>query len=496
MKELLALPANKVMIAMGKGEVDPRQLFELQIAYARKVEPMIHSFLHLSNGAQEELEQDFCPDNPRLSGVPISVKDIIATVDFPTTAGSRILEGYVPPYDATVVKLLKQAGNPITGKTNLDEFAMGSSTENSGYFPTLNPWDTSRVPGGSSGGGATSVCALQSFIGLGTDTGGSVRQPASFCGVYGYRPTYGFVSRLGLIAYASSLDQVGIFARDVKDIAYTMNTISKPDPLDATCVAQGNIDFVQELTKSSGFLGKKIGVIASLMDEKLIDEEVLQLCEESLKCLAGAGVEVVSVELPYADYLLPCYYILTSAEASSNLARYDGIRYGKGVEEAPKRGLREHYFTVRTNGFGSEVKRRILLGTYVLSAGYAERYYNQARMLRRIVVDAVDELLEEVDILFAPTSPTPAFRLGEKVDDPVKMWASDVCVVLANLANLPSISVPAWLTSSGLPLGIQFMGRRGEDASLLAFARLYEEITDLQFRIPPLIKQALKEFNF
>ncbi len=497
MKHMLSLTAHELMKLYARSELTPFELFELQLAFARKIEPRINSFLSLRSVVDEEVGKvPYKNADNLLSSVPVSVKDILATKDFTTTAGSKILEGYLPPYDATVVSILKETNNFIVGKTNLDEFAMGSSTENSGYYPTLNPWDTTRVPGGSSGGGASSVAALQAFVGLGTDTGGSVRQPASFCGVFGFRPTYGMLSRFGLIAYASSLDQVGIFTRDVLDIAYAMNTLSKPDPLDATCIATGDIDFVCFIEGNTNTEGLRLGVISGLMNEQVIDAEVLELCEESLRILAGAGVEIVSVELPFIDYLLPCYYILTSAEASSNLARYDGIRYGLGVDEAPRRNLKEQYYEVRGVGFGQEVKRRILLGTYVLSAGYAEKYYNQARQLRKIIVDSIDEIFGEVDFLFAPTSPTPAFKLGEKLDDPVKMWASDVCVVLANLANIPSISVPGWLNKEALPVGIQFMGRRGEDARLLAFARAYEVSASLRFRVPPMVEEALNNFEY
>jgi len=492
--ELLKFSAEELMSLYRSKKLKPREFFQIQLEFAKKVEPLVKSFLYLAEDIADLETNPVEPDNA-LFGVPVSIKDILCTKDMPTTAGSRILEGYVPPYDASAVNLLREDGNFLIGKTNLDEFGMGSSTENSGFFPTRNPWDLARVPGGSSGGGASSVASLQSVIALGTDTGGSVRQPASFCGVYGFRPTYGMISRFGLIAYASSLDQVGIFARTVADIAYAMNTISKPDARDATCIAKGDLDFVSAVKSPPNFQGARLGVVSSLMNEKVINEEVLSLCEESLRILAGQGVEIVSVELPFPEHLLPCYYILTCAEASSNLARYDGVRYGLGFAQARNMNIQDQYLAVRSSGFGSEVKRRILLGTYVLSAGYAERYYNQARQVRKIVADAVSELLEEIDFLFAPTSPTVAFYLGERLDDPVRMWSSDVCVVLANLANLPSISVPAWISSEGLPVGIQFMGRRGDDGRLLAFARTYEQVSSLRFRVPPLIESELASFR-
>lgn len=499
MKELLQLPAHEVGARIAGGEVEVGDLWPLQLRFAKLVEPEIRSFLALAEGVAPSAElasgESRGDGRKGLARVPVSVKDIITTRDFPTTAGSKILAGYVPPYDATAVRLLRAADNFIVGKTNLDEFAMGSSTEYSGYFPTRNPWDPARVPGGSSGGAASSVAALQCFVALGSDTGGSVRQPAALCGAVGFKPTYGFISRYGLIAYASSLDHIGIAAREVTDVALTMNTIARPDPHDATSQAPADMDYVAALEKRGSLMDAKIGVVKELMDPEVMDPEVIALCEKSLDILSSAGLKVLPVSLPQVRHLLPAYYVLASAEASSNLARYDGIRYGLGFPADTSQSLREQYLRVRSSGFGEEVKRRILLGTYVLSAGYAEAYYNQARQLRHVVASAVAEAFRKVDFLFSPTSPFTAFRFGERLDDPRKMYACDQCVVLANLANLPAISIPAWLSKSHLPVGIQFMAPSREDARLLALARLYEEAAQLRFRVPPLIARRLDEFK-
>jgi len=492
-KELLKLTAHELMERFAAGEVKPEEFCDLQLRFARQVQARVRSFLSFCQ--QPARPPVTRPAARALWGIPVSVKDNLTTEDLPTTAGSRILEGYVPPYTATAVKLLRQAGNYLTGKTNLDEFGMGSSTENSGFFPTRNPWDLQRVPGGSSGGSAASVAALQSVVSLGTDTGGSVRQPASFCGVVGFLPTYGFVSRHGLIAFASSLDQVGVLARDVLDIALVLNVIAQPDSLDATNQSPAGFDFAAAAEDTLAVAGCAVGVIRQLMDPALIDAEVLAACEESLRILKEAGCRLVPVELPCIEQLLPCYYILSPAECSSNLARYDGIRYGAGFPADRARELQEHYRRVRSPGFGDEVKRRILLGTYVLSAGYAEAYYNQARRVRHLIATSVAETFREVDFLFLPTSPVPAFKLGERTEDPVAMYAADVCTVLASLCSIPALALPAQLSKDGLPIGIQLLAPRRADGRLLAFGRLYEREAGLAFRVPPLIEQALAGFT-
>lgn len=493
MKELLTLTAHELMAKFSAGEVAPEEFYALQMRFARHIEPKVRSFLTLAEDGVSPPE--VATRGGALWGVPVSIKDLLTTTDFPTTAGSRILEGYAPPYDATAVKLLRDAGNYFTGKTNLDEFGMGSSTENSAYFPTHNPWDLARVPGGSSGGSAASVAALQSVVSLGTDTGGSVRQPAGFCGVVGFLPTYGYVSRNGLIAFASSLDHVGMLARDVTDIALMMNTVGRPDKLDATSQAPADADYLAEMNDRESVAGCTVGVINQMMDPKLVSQDVLVACEVAIRVLENAGCGVKRVDLAGVERLLPCYYILCPAEASSNLARYDGIRYGAGFPADISRTLQQHYRAVRSPGFGEEVRRRILLGTYVLSAGYAEAYYNQARRVRHAITEGIAEMFEGVDFLLLPTSPTTAFGLGERIDDPVKMYAADICTVTANLASTPAISLPGGLSPDGMPIGIQFIAPQKHDGRLLALARLYEEHAGTGYSVPPLVAEELAGFE-
>ncbi len=493
MKELLALTAHELMAKFAAGEVAPEEFYALQMRFARHIEPKVRSFLTLAEEGVAPPKVD--TRKGALSGIPVSIKDLLTTTDFPTTAGSRILEGYAPPYDATAVRLLREAGNYFTGKTNLDEFGMGSSTENSAYFPTHNPWDLARVPGGSSGGSASSVAALQSVVSLGTDTGGSVRQPAGFCGVVGFVPTYGYISRNGLIAFASSLDHVGIVARDVTDVALTMNVIGRPDRLDATSQAPPDADYLAAMNDRESVGGCTVGVINQLMDPNLMAEDVLVACEVAIRVLENAGCGVKRVDLAGVKRLLPCYYILCPAEASSNLARYDGIRYGTGFPADVSRTLQEHYLAVRSPGFGEEVRRRILLGTYVLSAGYAEAYYNQARRVRHAITEGIADMFEDVDFLFLPTSPTTAFGLGDRIDDPVKMYAADICTVMANLASTPAISLPGGLSPQGMPVGVQFMAPQKHDGRLLALARLYEKSAGAEYSVPPLVAEELAGFE-
>jgi aspartyl-tRNA(Asn)/glutamyl-tRNA(Gln) amidotransferase subunit A len=492
-KELLKLTAHELIAKYKAKELKPEELFTMQLRFARHIEPLLGSFLSM---AQPDSEITKVTAGERgLTGIPIAVKDNITTRSFPTTAGSRILGGYRPPYDATAVKRLFESGNRIVGKTNMDEFGMGGSTEYSGYHLTRNPWDSSRVPGGSSGGSAAAVAALQSVVALGSDTGGSVRQPASFCGVVGFLPSYGFISRYGLIAFASSLDQIGLFARDVQDIALAMNTISLPDPMDATCQAPAGCDYAAALASSKELANCRIGVVSQMTDEKIINAEVLGVCKGALKSLEQAGCNITQIDIPLIDMLLPCYYILSPAECSSNLARYDGIRYGLGYPAASSEILHEHLLSVRGRGFGEEVKRRILSGTYVLSAGYAEEYYNRARMVRAQVASAVAGLFKDFDFLIAPTAPIVAFKFGEKTADPVTMYAADICTVLASLCSIPAISLPAGFNSDGMPIGIQLIGPRLGDARLLAFAHLFEQVSGQGYRIPPMVSEALARFE-
>ncbi len=415
-----------------------------------------------------------------LSGIPVAIKDNICTDGVKTTAGSKILANFIPPYSATVVKKLDAAGASVAGKTNLDEFAMGSSTENSGFFTTRNPWDTGRVPGGSSGGSAAAVAAGEAICALGSDTGGSIRLPASFCGIVGMKPTYGAVSRYGLIAYASSLDQIGPFARDVTDCALMLNAISGHDPLDSTSAKYPVPDY-------TGFLkddvrGMKMGVPEEYM-AKGIDPEVRGVILKAMEKMESLGAVIEYTSLPHTEYALPTYYLIAPAEASSNLARYDGVRYGmraKGAED-----VIDMFMKTRSQGFGNEVKRRIMLGTYALSAGYYDAYYLKALKVRTLIKEDFDRAFEKYDLLLSPVSPTTAFRIGEKTDDPLQMYLSDICTISVNLAGIPGMSIPCGF-AGGMPVGLQLMGKHFDEGTLLRAAYTFEQNTDYHKQFPDL----------
>jgi aspartyl-tRNA(Asn)/glutamyl-tRNA(Gln) amidotransferase subunit A len=406
---------------------------------------------------------------PPFGGVPIAIKDVMVTRGLRTTAGSKILENYIPPYDCTAVTRLEAAGAVILGKLNCDEFAMGSSNENSAYKPVHNPRDLERVPGGSSGGSAAAVAAGMAIATLGSDTGGSIRQPASFCGVVGVKPTYGRVSRYGLIAFASSLDHIGPLAHTVKDAALVLQTIAGRDPMDSTSADVPVPDYVAELKKD--VRGLRIGVPKECFGEGL-DAEVRTSVEGALQKLAGRGCEVVPVSLPHSAYAIPAYYIVATAEASANLARFDGVRYGFRSPES--RTLSDLYRKTRDGGFGAEVKRRIMLGTYALSAGYYDAYYLKAQRVRTLLTRDFEEAFQKVDAIVTPTSPTAAFKLGEKSDDPLAMYLADIYTVTANLAGIPGISVPSAPTNSGLPIGVQILGKHFDEATILRLAQACE----------------------
>jgi aspartyl-tRNA(Asn)/glutamyl-tRNA(Gln) amidotransferase subunit A len=407
---------------------------------------------------------------PPLAGVPVAIKDVMVTRGVRTTAGSKILDNFIPPYayDCTAVARLEAAGAVILGKLNCDEFAMGSSNENSAYHVVRNPRDTSRVPGGSSGGSAAAVAAGIAVATLGSDTGGSIRQPASFCGVVGLKPTYGRVSRYGLIAFASSLDHIGPFAKTVKETALVLRTIAGHDPMDATSAEVEVPDYLAELEKPVE--GLRIGVAKEYFGSGL-DPEVRAAIETAIQKLAELGCEVVPVSLPHTEYAIPTYYIVATAEASSNLARYDGVRYGFRAKAGT---LSEMYRLTRDGGFGMEVKRRIMLGTYVLSAGYYDAYYLKAQKVRTLLTRDFDEAFKKVDVIAAPTCPTPAFKLGEKVDDPLAMYLADIYTVTANLAGIPGISVPCGENHEKLPIGLQLFARHFDEGTLLRVAHTYE----------------------
>jgi len=405
---------------------------------------------------------------PPLAGVPIAVKDVFATRGVRTTAGSRILADFVSPYDATVVTRLEEAGAIVLGKTNCDEFAMGSSNENSGFYPVHNPRDLSRVPGGSSGGSAAAVAANMAAAALGSDTGGSIRQPAAFCGVVGLKPTYGRVSRYGLIAFASSLDHVGPFGKTVKDVALLLQYMAGRDPMDSTSADVPVPDYLAQIGEPVKEL--RIGIPKEYFAEGL-DPEVRTAVESAIHELAKAGCEIVPVSLPHTGYAIPTYYVVATAEASSNLARYDGVRYGLRAEAKTVADL---YRRTRDAGFGPEVKRRIMLGTYALSAGYYDAYYLKAQRVRSLLARDFDQVFATVDALVTPTTPTPAFRLGEKVDDPLAMYLADIFTVTANLAGVPGISIPCGKSKEGLPIGMQILGKYFDETTVLRLAHAAE----------------------
>ncbi len=406
-----------------------------------------------------------------LAGVPVAIKDNLCTKGIPTTASSKILEGWKPPYDATVVKKLKEAGATIVGKTNLDEFAMGSSTENSAFGPTRNPHDLSCVPGGSSGGSAAAVAAGFAPIAIGSDTGGSIRQPAALCGVVGVKPTYGGVSRYGLLAFASSLDQVGPFATSVRDAAIVHEVIGGYDPLDSTSIKQAPNSFVQIIDEGVNKL--KVGIISELMGGiDGITHEVIEQTNKAVSALSNAGAQVEEVSLPAALYCLSAYYLIAPAEASSNLSRYDGVRYGLRVDGA---NLKEMNVSTRTEGFGDEVKRRIMLGTYALSAGYYDAYYGKALRVRRLLAENFADLYKDYDVLLSPTSPCTAFKLGAKVNDPMTMYVNDVCTIPSNLVGHPAISIPFGSGKDGMPIGVQILAPPMKEPVMYQVARTLEQ---------------------
>lgn len=474
--QLTQLNLAQIQERLSRGEVSAPELTEQHYNLIEQRDPQIGAYLALCR--QRALAQAEALDRkvragealPRLAGLPIAIKDVIITRGVPTTAGSRILENYVPPYDATAVTRLEQAGAIILGKTNCDEFAMGSSTENSGYFPCRNPHALDRVPGGSSGGSAAAVAAQMAVAALGSDTGGSIRQPAGFCGVVGLMGTYGRVSRYGLIAFASSLDHIGPFARTVRDTAAVMQVIAGHDPYDSTSAAVPVPDYLTELERP--VQGMKVGVPREYFAEGL-DAEVRSKVEAAIQRLGELGCEIVDVSLPHTEYAIACYYIICTAEASSNLARYDGVRYAFRAPQTA--GLEAMYKLTRQRGFGAEVKRRIMLGTYALSAGYYEAYYLKAQKVRQLIYEDFCKAFERVDALVTPTSPTPAFRLGEKTEDPLQMYLADIYTVTGSLAGVPGISVPCGKSKEGLPIGLQIFVKHFHEARLLRLAYAFEQ---------------------
>jgi len=465
-------------VLLSSGEVSSVELTEAVLARVDQVEPQIHSYITVTR--ERAFEAAVAADEARsagnvsgpLTGIPVMVKDNLSTEGVATTAGSRMLLNYTPPYDAHVVEQLRAGGAVIIGKGNLDEFAMGSSTEHSAFGATNNPWDIDRVPGGSSGGPAAGVAASECFISLGSDTGGSIRQPAALCGIVGMKPTYGLVSRYGLIAFGSSLDQVGPFARDVRDSADTLSVISGHDRRDSTSLDAPAQDFSSSLT--GDISGMKLGVPREYLVDGM-EPGVKAAFEKSLETLEGLGATLEEVSLPLTDQALAVYYIIAPSEASANLARYDGFKYGNAVNDVPTAW--DVMDQTREQGFGPEVKRRILIGAYALSAGYYDAYYKKAQQVRTLIRREFAQTFEKFDALVTPTSPTVAFKSGEKMDDPVAMYLSDVCTIPVNIAGLPAISVPGGM-SEGLPVGLQFIGPQMGDGTVLRVAHAYEQATE------------------
>ena len=457
------------------GRISSVELTQAMIERVGTVDEKVHAFLHLDQ--EDALAQAKASDKRRskgeylspLDGIPVGLKDVISVKDQPLTAASKILENYRSPYDATVTVKLKQAGAVVAGRLNLDEFAMGSSTENSAYGPTRNPWDLERVPGGSSGGSSAAVAAREVPLSLGSDTGGSIRQPASLCGVVGMKPTYGMVSRYGLAAFASSLDQIGPFSTTVEDAALLLETISGHDPLDSTSFPKDIPSYSGELKKTAqpGVIGLPKEFFGPGMDD-----EVRAKVEQTIEHYRSLGYQTKDVSLPSTNLSIPVYYVIATAEASSNLARYDGIRYTSRSDRA--QNAIDVYAKSRGEGFGSEVKRRCLLGAYGLSSGYYDAYYLRAQKARTLIRQDFERVFKEVDAILTPTAPTPAFRFGEKSEDPISMYLSDIYTISTNLAGLPGISVPCGFTQSGLPVGMQLIGQAFEESKLLNIAHAYD----------------------
>jgi aspartyl-tRNA(Asn)/glutamyl-tRNA(Gln) amidotransferase subunit A len=465
------------------GEVSPRESVDRSLDAAERLNETLNAFLEIDRkGASERAEalgSSLQAGDSRLplAGVPLAVKDNICVRGLQASCGSRILGPYKPPYSATVIERLQAAGAVVIGKTNCDEFAMGSSNENSAFGVVRNPWDTKRVPGGSSGGSAAAVAAGVVPVALGSETGGSVRQPAALCGIVGLKPTYGRLSRYGLIAFASSLDHISIFGRNTRDVAEVLHVAAGRDPLDATSADVPVPDYAAAL--AGDISGVRIGVPRALFSEGL-DADVRERVESAIEAYRELGAEVIDIELPHAKYCIAVYYIIATAEASSNLARFDGVRYGFRAEEA--KTLREMYSRTRDEGFGPEVKRRIMLGTYVLSSGYYDAYYRKAQQVRTLLNIDFKHAFEACDAILTPTTPTPAFLIGEKVDDPLSMYLNDIYTCTANLVGVPGISIPCGLSKDGLPIGLQLMTRHWDESRLLKLAHAYEEKHPLHAR--------------
>ncbi len=481
------LSIHELQKLLKEGEVSSVEVTKSFLERIKKVDEKINSYVFVTEELAIEQAKNADDmfkkggDLPSLLGIPLSIKDLICIEGVKTTCASKILQNFVPPYDATVINRLRKSGALFLGKVNMDEFAMGSSNETSNFGPTRNPWNPDYVPGGSSGGSASSVAADLCAGSLGSDTGGSIRQPASFCGVVGLKPTYGRVSRFGLVAFASSLDQIGPIAKNVTDVALLMNVICGKDKLDSTSADVPVPDFTKSLVKD--VKGMKIGIPKEYFVDGM-DKEIEKSIQESIKVYKRLGAECIDISLPHTEYAVATYYILASAEASSNLARYDGVKYGFRADSS--KGLKEMYRNTRKNGFGEEVKRRIMLGTYVLSAGYYDAYYLKAQKVRTLIKNDFDEAFKKCDVIVAPTTPYPAFKIGEKMKDPLQMYLSDIFTISVNLGGIPSISIPCGLSGDGLPVGMQIMAKHFDEESILRTAFAFQENTDYHLKKPTL----------
>lgn len=484
--DLYRLTIHEAHELLAKGEVTSVELTSAVFDRIEQVEDKVGAYITLvkdramaeAKAADEMIRQG---KGGRLTGVPLAIKDILCTQGIKTTCGSKILENFVPPYNSTVVDKLKRAYAVIVGKTNMDEFGMGSSTEHSALMVTRNPWDLTRIPGGSSGGSAAAVAADECIGAIGTDTGGSIRQPACHCGLVGLKPTYGCVSRFGLVAFASSLDQIGPITKDVTDCAILMNEICGYDPNDSTSVPRDAPDYTEALQE--GLKGFVVGIPKEYFSAGL-DDDVANAVNDAIKVIEGLGATCKTVSLPHTEYAVAVYYLIAPAEASSNLARYDGVRYGfrdKGAGE-----LIEMYRVTRSKGFGPEVQRRIIIGTYALSAGYYDAYYGKASQVRTLIMQDFNQAFETCDVLLSPAAPTPAFKLGEKLDDPLAMYLSDIFTLPASLAGIAGISVPCGFSKKGLPIGLQILSKHFDEEKLIKVAYNFEQATDFHTKRPNL----------
>lgn len=484
MKEILKKTASEQRKALLNKEVSAVELANAAFERIDEVDSKIEAFMCLTKDTALETAKKVDEkiakgeELPLLAGIPLALKDNMNLIGYPTTASSKILENFISPYNATVTDKLLNNLIPIVGKANLDEFAMGSSTENSAFKKTKNPWDLNKVPGGSSGGSAASVAACEATISLGSDTGGSIRLPGSFCGIVGMKPTYGRVSRYGLIAFASSLDQIGPFARCVEDAAMLLEVISGVDPKDSTSMDVPVENYVATL--NNDIKGKKIGVIKELIGEG-VSEDVQKAVQNAIDTYKALGAEIVEISLPYIKHSIGVYYIIATAEASSNLARFDGVKYGYRTKDA--KTLMEMYTKTRAEGFGPEVKRRIMLGTYALSSGYYDAYYKKAQQLRALISADFNKAFEKVDLLISPTCPNTAFEFGSKSEDPLAMYLTDIATISANLAGIPGISVPAGFDSTGMPIGLQILAPQLKEASLFNASYKFEQSNDFYTKI-------------